>query len=305
MFPCNGFITFKEDNDDLFVLIVQTPNNHQGFAKGKRIINEFEQTCANRERTEETGINKNETLVLTGSDIYLEEYNDKGKASVKYFIEKYIGDVNKILKCENSNELENINWIPINNVYKSEYILERRKEILRKAVELYKNANNNFIKCSEWLNLYVKTRAFISGHTNMTEKEFKDNYEEKINNAINLGHEFVIGNASGCDTIALNYLLEKKVEPKRISIYFYSRYPSKYDNEYYKAMKVNVICEQSECKKFLSYEQRDKYMTINSDYDIAWIRSIEENKKIYGNNFKENRKSGTEQNIERRRKLIK
>ena len=58
-------------------------------------------------------------------------------------------------------------------------------------------------------------------------------------------------------------------------------------------------------KGFTSYTDRDKNMTLNSDYDIAWIRSKEESQKLYGDKFDSKRKSGTELNLERRNKLRK
>ena len=50
-------------------------------------------------------------------------------------------------------------------------------------------------------------------------------------------------------------------------------------------------------------EDRDYAMTINSDKDIAWVRSKEEYKKLYGKFFRPNRISGTENNLLRRQRL--
>ena len=41
-------------------------------------------------------------------------------------------------------------------------------------------------------------------------------------------------------------------------------------------------------------------MTEDSDRDIAWIRSEEETKKLYGKKYRPGRVSGTQKNIDRR-----
>ena len=53
---------------------------------------------------------------------------------------------------------------------------------------------------------------------------------------------------------------------------------------------------------FKNHEQKDSAMTFASDVDIAWSRSEEEQKKLYGSKYRK-RKSGTQKNIERREKI--
>jgi hypothetical protein len=131
--------------------------------------------------------------------------------------------------------------------------------------------------------------AFISGHVDIDNDTFLLHYKEKIDNAIKNGDNFILGNALGVDTYALDYLL-KNINKDRITIYYYSKNPiEKYE-------KLDVIIK----KGFTSYTDRDKNMTLNSDYDIAWIRSIEESQKLYGDKFDSKRKSGTQLNMERR-----
>jgi hypothetical protein len=62
-----------------------------------------------------------------------------------------------------------------------------------------------------------------------------EHYTKNIDDAIYNKHKFVIGNANGADILALNYLLNKGVDPKDITIYYYNRYCSKYSRslEYY------------------------------------------------------------------------
>ena len=55
---------------------------------------------------------------------------------------------------------------------------------------------------------------------------------------------------------------------------------------------------------FKSHNQKDKTMTINSSYDIAYVRSPEITKRMLGSKYDPKRKSGTQRNIERRAKLL-
>lgn len=146
-------------------------------------------------------------------------------------------------------------------------------------------------------------RAFISGHTNLTEIEFEKHYQDLIDIAIKNKHYFIIGNADGGDTMALNYLLKESINPSHITICYYNRYEnSKRPIEHYKELGLNVLTGLDD-KKFTSYTNRDKYMTLNSDYDIAWVRPLEECKKMYGQGFISTKKSGTQLNLERRKQL--
>lgn len=43
---------------------------------------------------------------------------------------------------------------------------------------------------------------------------------------------------------------------------------------------------------FKSHENKDRYMTVNSDEDILWIRSVEESKILYGDKYNPKRMSG-------------
>lgn len=145
---------------------------------------------------------------------------------------------------------------------------------------------------------YQMNIAFISGHINISDEEFNKHYTNKIDEAINNNHKFVIGNANGADSLAFSYLLNKGVDPKNITIYYYVKYPNNNIRkvDYYKKLGANVVTG------FTSYTDRDKNMTLSSDYDIAWVRQLEESKKIY-KNFDANKKSGTQLNLDRRSKF--
>lgn len=118
--------------------------------------------------------------------------------------------------------------------------------------------------------------AFISGHLSVTEDEFNAHYVALIDEAIEAGHNFVVGDAPGADELAQKYL-KKRVEAHRVVIY-----------HAYDAPRNNAGFET--VGNFTSQTAKDKAMTLASDYDIAWVRLGRES-------------SGTARNIERRQKL--
>lgn len=118
--------------------------------------------------------------------------------------------------------------------------------------------------------------AFISGHLSVTEDEFKVHYIPSIDTAIEAGHNFVVGDAPGADTLAQEYL-KKHVADNRVTIYH--AYNTPRNNAGFQAIG-----------NFPSQTAKDKAMTLASDYDIAWVRPGREI-------------SGTARNIERRQKI--
>ena len=122
---------------------------------------------------------------------------------------------------------------------------------------------------------------FISGHRNLTEKEFKDNYREPITNAAYEDRStFVIGDCYGADIMAQNFLLEVlKVNPDRITVYCASHTP--------RLVNPRITKIKSGYK---TYTERDAAMTADSTVDIAIVRDPL-------------KKSGTGANILRRYQL--
>lgn len=139
--------------------------------------------------------------------------------------------------------------------------------------------------------------AFISGHTDLSVEDFAKYYHSSIDLAIQNTHKFVMGNAPGVDTYALEYLLSKGVDPKNITVYVYNR-GSVSENVKLYQQKYNVNVRSG----FNSYSQRDATMTIDSTYDIAYVRTDEQCRQLYGDKYKK-RVSGAQQNINRRNKI--
>lgn len=121
------------------------------------------------------------------------------------------------------------------------------------------------------------TTCFISGHLSLTEEEFEIHYRELIDYAIAAGHDFVVGDAPGADTIAQKYLAEH-VSRERVVVYHAYTSPRNANN-------FRMV------GNFPSQNAKDKAMTLASDYDILWIRPGRED-------------SGTARNLERRKKAL-
>ena len=130
------------------------------------------------------------------------------------------------------------------------------------------------------------TTYFIKGHCNLTPEEFETHYKNEIDKVIiSRTNKFVIGNARGVDTMALEYLLKNNYPANMITIY-YSKSKKSKSIDYYKNLNVNVI------EGFISYSKRDEKMTIESDIDIAWVRPQHETEELL------------KKNLLRRKKLI-
>ncbi len=127
--------------------------------------------------------------------------------------------------------------------------------------------------------------------TDLSKNEFSRYYEEKIGQAIVLDGNFVIGDAKGTDLLAQLYLRRNDISNERVTIYHMFTDPLNKNPALYPTKGG-----------FKNHNSKDTAMTKASHYDIAYVRSIEEQKKLYGEKYKY-RMSGTERNIRRRKNL--
>ena len=120
---------------------------------------------------------------------------------------------------------------------------------------------------------------FVSGHLDLTREEFDEHYVPRIDKAIENGASFVVGDASGTDYIAQDYLWTQcklnEMSYKSVTVYHMLVKPR---NHIFKFVTVGG---------FKSDKERDEAMTNASDEDIAWVRPGRE-------------KSGTAKNLKRR-----
>lgn len=134
---------------------------------------------------------------------------------------------------------------------------------------------------------------FISGHLDLSKKEFDENYKNKILDEISKNSLFIIGDARGADSLAQKFLVENNVNYENVTIYHMFEKPR------------NNFGVYKTKGGFQSDEERDIEMTLNSDDDILWVRSAKEQQKKLGNKYDPNFINGTTKNIMRREKMKK
>jgi hypothetical protein len=122
--------------------------------------------------------------------------------------------------------------------------------------------------------------AFISGHLDLTPEEFEEHYVPQIDEALQNGCLFVIGDARGCDDMAQRYIWRNGFDDY-MTIYHMLEKP-----RHHIGIRARLI------GGFKSDKERDAAMTNASDFDIAWVRPGRED-------------SGTARNLQRREKKAK
>lgn len=99
--------------------------------------------------------------------------------------------------------------------------------------------------------------VFVSGHLDLSEEEFELHYAHLLDEAIEAGESFVIGDARGADQLAQSYLASRGAGGV---VYHMATSP-----------RQNVA-RWPTCGGFLSDDERDSAMTAASARDIAWVR---------------------------------
>ena len=164
--------------------------------------------------------------------------------------------------------------------------------------------------------------ALISGHTDLSDAEFEQHYVSQLDRALNAGHCFILGDAAGADTLALSYLLSPAILQRHPNLKsLITVYPSrKYnipkltsqglsivrpdDRALQVERTVVVVARKGKDARRYHHIQRDANMTAASDYDILYLRSADESKKLYGEKWRP-RVSATEMNRLRRAELAR
>jgi len=151
--------------------------------------------------------------------------------------------------------------------------------------------------------------AFISGHIDLTQTTFAQEYSARLDAAIAANDTFIVSTAKGADTMALEYLLAHNVDPSRITIYLHTPPPQKQRSRADAAAVIET--EDKYCARGLrtsivegGHTERDAVMTRESDYDILWVRSEEDTRALYGRKYRAGRVSGTEKNRVRRGRVV-
>lgn len=122
-------------------------------------------------------------------------------------------------------------------------------------------------------------KYFISGHGDITDEEFQTYYIAQIDKALkDKDRLFILGDFKGVDKKSLEYLKNKTKTNEVIICHIFEN--PRHDT--YEYTKIGG---------FTSDNERDSFMTENSDVDIAWVRQGKE-------------KSGTAKNLKRRKNEI-
>lgn len=161
-------------------------------------------------------------------------------------------------------------------------------KVIKGKYEYEKIGNADMLALREELERKEETQSpveqtyFISGHRDITEREFELNYQP-ILNVLSEDENvyFVVGDYHGADIMAQNYLIDiLKINPNRITVYHMLDAPQNLNP------KITQLVGG-----FKTDEERDSAMTKASFKDIAFVRDITKN-------------SGTAQNILRRHILV-
>lgn len=139
--------------------------------------------------------------------------------------------------------------------------------------------------------------AFVSGPLDPSDEYFATHYAPKLATAIAAGHTFIIGPVRGVDALALRYLLEKGVEPDRVSVYMA---PFEHASSTWRTSFTSLGVKVVEVEDAVTTRDRDAAMTRNSDYDVLRYRTEGEARECYGASWWP-RVSNTEINERRRR----
>jgi hypothetical protein len=115
------------------------------------------------------------------------------------------------------------------------------------------------------------TTYFVSGHLDVTPMEFQINYVSKLEAALAVDGDFVVGDARGTDKLAQEWLFAHNA-----ATVVYHMFDSPRNNVGHQTLGG-----------FSSDDERDMAMTLASQVDIAWVRAGRE-------------KSGTAKNLQRR-----
>jgi 4-hydroxy-3-methylbut-2-enyl diphosphate reductase IspH len=135
--------------------------------------------------------------------------------------------------------------------------------------------------------------AFISGHTDIDENEFNEHYKQALDEAVENKDKFIMAAAYGADLDCLDYLMRKGVDVKDVTICIHDKY---IDEKKKKFEEKGLVVLTG----FPTHRERDQYMTEMSDYDIAWLRPVEEAKRKYGETWEKDQTSAVEHNLQRR-----
>lgn len=115
-------------------------------------------------------------------------------------------------------------------------------------------------------------KYFISGHRDLTIEEFEEHYIPIIDKIItdDDSAEFLVGDWEGCDLMAVEYLSLLPSIASDITIYYVEKVKMRpFGDVVYDYKNIHF-------KEKSTYDECDSAMTLDSDFDVAWIREGKE-----------------------------
>lgn len=131
---CAGIIVF--DNNK--TVLVTSHKGHFSFPKGGRKKTETAIEAGWRELEEETGLTNAQVKLLDG--VFFDEYSRKGKFSVRYFVGVLMEQFNNF--TFDKDELAKVEWYEVTDALKFDKLAEKRREILKKAHNVFYEQKN-------------------------------------------------------------------------------------------------------------------------------------------------------------------
>lgn len=133
-------------------------------------------------------------------------------------------------------------------------------------------------------------KYFISGHRDLSYKDFEKYYIPKIKDIVQKDNEakFIVGDCNGVDKYAMDYIFCETMSS--VVIYHMFVKPRNTPKDKHPGDLVSDYKGVSFKGGFKSDEERDSAMTNDSDFDIAFVKDNRWN-------------SGTAQNIKRRHRI--
>lgn len=125
----------------------------------------------------------------------------------------------------------------------------------------------------------INYKVFVSGHRDLTKEEFNSIYIPAINKYIDWLKEdhshifdskkltFYVGDCEGCDKMTIYYLCGKLNRNIKLVI---CSLKEKFEGQINYDLCINDNI--SVIKEFNTHEERDAYMTKNTDIDLLYIR---------------------------------
>lgn len=154
---CAGVILMN--NNLTRTVLVKTKYGNYSFPKGKKHKGETYFDAAIREFVEETGINVKNVTILSKElnddlfneknvemdnekNIYIDGLSVRGNPNVRYYLailNPYVDEETLNLYCEDPEELDNAEWIGVDDVLKLERFLNERKIVFQQAINIFKS----------------------------------------------------------------------------------------------------------------------------------------------------------------------